>query len=157
MSLALTPYQAQRARWPTQGRHILAQYDDDSVVVYQAYRPSIGRHAVDHQQFGGEWSFDRMSWIKPNFLWMMYRSNWATHPNQEHILAIRLARDGFEMSPGRAFIGSGSSTSFKSPRSDARGSPRRHGSVLILRMQPTKFGRTTSSSTPAPMVSRSSA
>lgn len=36
--------------WPTEGRHILAQYDDDSVVVYQAYCPTIAGYAVKHQQ-----------------------------------------------------------------------------------------------------------
>lgn len=31
-----------------------------------------------------------MSWIKPGFLWMMYRAEWATKENQQHILAITL-------------------------------------------------------------------
>ncbi|KIG16878.1 hypothetical protein DB30_04040 [Enhygromyxa salina] len=92
----LAPYLQQRAQWPPEGRHILADYDDDSVVVYQAYRPSIGRYAVEHQRFGGEWSFSRMSWIKPNFLWMMYRCGWAQKPGQEVVLAIRMTRSGFD-------------------------------------------------------------
>jgi len=25
---------------------------------------------------------NRMTWIKPNFLWMMYRSGWASKKNQ---------------------------------------------------------------------------
>ena len=82
--------------WPQAGRHILAQFDADSIYVYQAYRPSIARYAVEHQQFGGEFSFNRMSWIKPNFLWMMYRAGWATKEGQEHILAIRLRRTFFD-------------------------------------------------------------
>lgn len=86
----------QKARWPKRGRHILAQYDDDDIVVYQAYRREIAEWAVAHQQFGGPWSFDRMSWIKPNFLWMMYRSGWSTKPGQEHVLAIRMSREGFD-------------------------------------------------------------
>ena len=36
--------------WPTEGRHVLAQYDDDSVVVYQAYCPEIAGYAVKHQK-----------------------------------------------------------------------------------------------------------
>lgn len=36
--------------WPKEGRHILAQYDDDSVVVYQAYCPEIAEYAVKHQK-----------------------------------------------------------------------------------------------------------
>ncbi len=37
-----------------------------------------------------------MSWIKPNFLWMMYRSGWGTKENQEVVLALRLARAFFD-------------------------------------------------------------
>ena len=36
--------------WPAEGRHILAQYDEDSVVVYQAYCPEIAEYAVKHQE-----------------------------------------------------------------------------------------------------------
>ena len=82
--------------WPESGRHILAQFDSDSICVYQAYRPSIAGFAVEHQRFGGDFSFTRMSWIKPNFLWMMYRSGWATKEGQEHILAVRLRRSFFD-------------------------------------------------------------
>lgn len=73
----------------------MAQYDHETVVVYQAYRPSIAEFAVKHQYFGGDFSYTRMSWIKPNFLWMMYRSGWASKPGQEHILALHLKRDFF--------------------------------------------------------------
>lgn len=89
-------YLDQTGHWPQAGRHILAQFDCDSVYVYQAYRPSIARFAVEHQEFGGDFSFNRMSWIKPNFLWMMYRSGWATKEGQEHILAVRLQRTFFD-------------------------------------------------------------
>ncbi len=43
-------YVKQTKIWPQLGKHILAQYDDDSVVVYQAYKPSIAEYAVKHQQ-----------------------------------------------------------------------------------------------------------
>jgi hypothetical protein len=82
--------------WPKRGRHILACHDKDSICVYQAYRPSIAEFAVRHQQFGGDFSFSRMSWIKPNFLWMMFRSGWATKEGQERILAVHLARRFFD-------------------------------------------------------------
>jgi len=36
--------------WPKEGRHILAQYDESSVVVYQAYCPEIADYAVEHQK-----------------------------------------------------------------------------------------------------------
>lgn len=88
--------------WPDSGRHILASFDDDSVVVYQAYRDSIAQFAVAYQRFGGEFSYSRMSWIKPNFLWMMYRSGWATKEGQERILAVRLRRSFFDSLLARA-------------------------------------------------------
>jgi hypothetical protein len=96
MNLVTESYQAQVVRWPRAGRHILAQFDSDSIVVYQAYRPAIGRFAAEHGYFGGEFSFGRMSWIKPNFLWMMYRCGWGTKPDQDVVLAVRLRRAGFD-------------------------------------------------------------
>src|SRR3954462_3842177 len=96
MNLITEPYIAQDARWPASGRHILAQFDDESIVVYQAYRPEIGHFAARHGYFGGEFSLNRMSWIKPNFLWMMYRSGWGTKEGQELTLAVRLRRDAFD-------------------------------------------------------------
>ena len=96
MNLSVEPYSLQIARWPRSGRHILAQFDSDSIVVYQAYRPHIGLYAAQHGRFGDGFSMSRMSWIKPNFLWMMYRSGWGTKEGQEVVLAIRLRRSGFE-------------------------------------------------------------
>jgi len=95
-SLRTESFVAQNARWPVDGRHVLAQFDDDSIVVYQAYRPAIGRFAAEHGYFGGEFSLERMSWIKPNFLWMMYRCGWATKSDQEVVLAIWLQRSAFD-------------------------------------------------------------
>ncbi len=96
MKLVTEPYLNQVSRWPKNGRHILAQFDDHSIIVYQAYRPTIGHFAIENGYFGGEFSLDRMSWIKPNFLWMMYRSAWGTKTGQEVILAVRIMRSAFD-------------------------------------------------------------
>ena len=96
MNLQTEQYLTQSKRWPASGRHSLAQFDAETVVVYQAYRPAIGRFAAQQQRFGGEFSLNRMSWIKPNFLWMMYRSGWGTKEGQEVTLAVRLRRAAFE-------------------------------------------------------------
>lgn len=96
MALQLEPYVEQLPHWPPSGRHILAQFDEESVVVYQAYRPEIGLYAAKHGRFGDGFSFSRMTWIKPNFLWMMFRSGWGTKEGQEVTLAIRVRRSGFE-------------------------------------------------------------
>ncbi|MGC4000544.1 MAG: DUF4291 domain-containing protein [Anaeromyxobacter sp.] len=96
MKLETAPYLVQRDEWPATGRHILAQHDAETVVVYQAYAPAIGRFAAKHGRFGGEFSYDRMSWVKPNFLWMMYRSDWGRSENQTVVLAVRLRRTFFD-------------------------------------------------------------
>jgi Domain of unknown function (DUF4291) len=89
MTLKTTPYNTYETTLPQTGKHILGQLRGDNIIVYQAYNPYIAHYAVKYQKFGGgDYSFSRMSWIKPNFLWMMYRAGWAEKPNQEHILAI---------------------------------------------------------------------
>src|SRR4028119_1919919 len=96
MKIPTEPFLKQNDIWPTEGRHILAHYDDTSIVVYQAYRLAIGHFAAEHGYFGGEFKVSRMSWFKPNFLWMMYRSGWGTKENQEVTLAVRIKREFFE-------------------------------------------------------------
>lgn len=96
MKLLTEQYISQVKCWPSSGRYILAQFNNDSIVVYQAFRPSIGNFAVKHGYFGGEFSLNRMSWIKTSFLWMMYRSGWGTKADQEVILAIWLKRWAFD-------------------------------------------------------------
>ena len=75
---------------------IRALYDKDTITVYQAYRKAIAEPAVKNNKFIEPFSFNRMTWIKPSFLWMMERSNWANKSGQEYILGIKIKRDGFE-------------------------------------------------------------
>lgn len=75
---------------------IRALHTDDTVTVYQAYAPRIGGPAARTGRFPASWKRDRMTWIKPSFLWMMYRCGWATKPDQETVLAVEITRDGFE-------------------------------------------------------------
>ena len=96
MKLVLEDHAIQTRLWPPLGRCILAHYDSESIVVYQAYNQSIGNHASSANQLGGEFRFDRMSWIKPSFLWMMYRSDWGTKTNQTVVLAIHIRLAFFE-------------------------------------------------------------
>lgn len=77
-------------------REIRASFDDQTITVYQAYSPAIADAAVAAGRFVPPFKRDRMTWIKPSFLWMMYRSGWATKPGQERILAVRLDREGFD-------------------------------------------------------------
>src|SRR6516162_194566 len=96
MALATASYAEQMKCWPQTGQHILAQFDEETIIVYQAYSPNIGRFAVESCWFGGDFKYSRMSWIKPNFLWMMYRSQWGQAEGQEVVLAIRLRRRFFD-------------------------------------------------------------
>ncbi|WCL82751.1 DUF4291 domain-containing protein [Saprospira sp. CCB-QB6] len=90
-------YQDYLAGIPPKGQHILAQERGDEILVYQAFRPEIAQYALAHQQFGGaHYSFSRMTWIKPNFLWMMFRAGWASKVGQEYILGIWIKKSGFE-------------------------------------------------------------
>ena len=75
---------------------IRAVYDEKRVRVYQAFREEIAREAIRLGTFGPHFALGRMTWIKPSFLWMMYRSGWAQKEGQEHILAIDLRREAFD-------------------------------------------------------------
>lgn len=75
---------------------IRARHTDSTVIVYQAYPPEIGLPAAREGRFPAAWKRDRMTWIKPSFLWMMYRCGWGTKAGQETVLAIEISRDGFE-------------------------------------------------------------
>ncbi|ELR15394.1 uncharacterized protein ACA1_275680 [Acanthamoeba castellanii str. Neff] len=91
-------YPDQKKRWPRFGKFILAQYTPEAILVYQAFKPEIGRYAVANQRFTGceAYSPTRMTWIKTNFLWMMFRSGWGGKKNQEMTLGIWLKREAFD-------------------------------------------------------------
>ncbi len=95
--IELEPYLSYKDRLPQAGRHLVAYHTEEEIVVYQAYNHAIADFAVANQQFGGAaFSYNRMSWIKPNFLWMMYRCGWGQKTNQERVLAIYLRRKDWE-------------------------------------------------------------
>lgn len=50
-NLVTETYCSQLQIWPTKGRHILAHYDDDTIVVYQAFKSSIAQYAVENQRY----------------------------------------------------------------------------------------------------------
>lgn len=77
-------------------REIRADYDRDTIVVYQAYNPAIADAALAAGRFVPPFSFGRMTWIKPSFLWLMARSGWGRKSGQERILAVRITRAGWE-------------------------------------------------------------
>lgn len=117
MKLATAPHLQQRRLWPEEGQHVLAHHDADTIIVYQAYRPSTATYAIRHGQLGGpDFSFNRMSWIKPNFLWMMYRSGWGTKEGQEGVLGLRLRRRFFDSLLAAAVPSTFDSQAYASPQ-----------------------------------------
>jgi hypothetical protein len=76
-------------------RKIFANYDEEGIYVYQAFTPSTVAAALKRGTFDKGFSLDRMTWIKPSFGWMLYRSGYASKHRQEAILKIKLSHTGF--------------------------------------------------------------
>src|SRR6266516_3674929 len=88
----------------TPHRQVRAVFDTETITVYQAYGPELAGRALAAGTFVAPFSRGRMTWIKPSFLWMMYRCGWATKPGQERVLAIDITREGFEWALLRACL-----------------------------------------------------
>ncbi|WP_407562471.1 DUF4291 domain-containing protein [Streptomyces sp. 184] len=79
-----------------EARSVRARQTADTVTVYQAYAPAVAGPALRAGTFVPPFKRERMTWIKPSFLWMMYRCGWAEKPGQERVLAVEISRRGFE-------------------------------------------------------------
>src|SRR5579863_6881505 len=118
MKIKCEKYQLVHERLPKEGQYIIGHQTSDSIVVYQAYKHSIADYAIKHQALGGsEYSFNRMSWIKPNFLWMMYRCGWAEKVNQERVLAIWVRKGTLEVILENAVISSFNASCYENQES----------------------------------------
>ncbi|KAL2869480.1 uncharacterized protein BJX67DRAFT_332191 [Aspergillus lucknowensis] len=95
---AKNPNPKDRDSDPPPYRQIRALSTATTITVYQAYSPSIATAAVATQSFSNVPGFkrERMTWIKPSFLWMAYRCGYATKKGQERVLAVEITRAGFE-------------------------------------------------------------
>jgi hypothetical protein len=87
-------------------RAVRAVFTDSTITVYQAYAPHIAGPALAAGRFVDPFARGRMTWVKPSFLWMMYRCGWATKPGQERVLAVEITREGFEWALSRAVLSS---------------------------------------------------
>jgi hypothetical protein len=86
-------------------RQVRACYTADTVTVYQAYSPAIAVPALAAGRFVAPFKRDRMTWIKPSFLWMMYRCGWASKPGEDkRVLAVEILRSGFEQALTQACL-----------------------------------------------------
>ncbi|MEU9337294.1 DUF4291 domain-containing protein [Streptomyces sp. NPDC048290] len=118
---------------------IRADFDARTIVVYQAYAPAIADAALRAGRFVAPFSFRRMTWIKPSFLWLMHRSNWARKPGQERVLAVRITRQGWEEALSRAVLTTADPDAVAAadvhvqwdPERSARGAPLNHYSIQV--------------------------
>jgi len=79
-------------------RQIRAQYDKETITVYQAYNANIADAAVKAQKLNASPQFrpTRMTWVKPSWCWVNYRAGYSYKDrNQERILAIKMSHEGF--------------------------------------------------------------
>lgn len=77
------------------GTHVfLAEWDASGVRFYQAFDDPIAEWALAHQRFGGP-LFDRsrMTWIKPSFAWVLYRSGYGSKHCQTRVLKVTLPHE----------------------------------------------------------------
>jgi hypothetical protein len=94
------------SRWPgRKEREIWATYIDETIRVYQAYNNEIADAALQSQKFVPPWKPTRMTWIKPSFTWMAYRSGWSLKDEgQSRILAVDLHRWAFDLLLSKAIL-----------------------------------------------------
>jgi hypothetical protein len=87
-------------------RQIRAVYNDEVIRVYQAYSNAIATAAIQKGTFvSPPFKLERMTWIKPSFLWMMYRCGWGyKDSNQQRVLAIDISRSGFEWALEHSYL-----------------------------------------------------
>lgn len=95
-------------------QEIRADYDRDTITVYQAYGKSIAVSAIKNNRFESPFSFNRMTWIKPSYLWLMERSNWGAKSNQEYILGIKINRASWEKALSMGVLTDPDKTIYKS-------------------------------------------
>lgn len=88
-------------------KQIRAVFDDQTIRVYQAFNPAIADSALAQGTFvSPPFKMARMTWIKPSFLWMMYRCGWAQKDGgQKRVLAVDITRDGFEWALQNSLLG----------------------------------------------------
>lgn len=83
---------------------IRAKFDSKNITVYQAFSPAIADAALRNGTFVPPFSFQRMTWIKPSFLWMMERSGYGSKSGQERVLSIEISRAGWEEALANAVL-----------------------------------------------------
>jgi Domain of unknown function (DUF4291) len=116
-------------------RQVRAVFDEHTIVVYQAYPPAIAEAALAAGRFVPPFKLDRMTWIKPSFLWMMYRCGWGTKPDQERVVAVTITRDGFEWTLAHACLSHHDPAVYRGEQAWAE---RKHASPVRIQWDPER-------------------
>lgn len=93
---------------------IRALYNDKSIAVYSAFSDSIADVAIQNQKLLPPFTYSRMTWIKPSFLWMMYRSDWGNRAAMNRILRIWINRKDWDSALKEAILTTPESHVYKS-------------------------------------------
>jgi hypothetical protein len=70
------------------------EWDEEGVWFYQAFNNTIADYAIKHQQLGGDdFNPHRMTWVKPSFAWVLYRSGYGRKHNQVRVLKLKIRHE----------------------------------------------------------------
>ncbi|KZS94880.1 ATP-dependent RNA helicase DHX8 [Sistotremastrum niveocremeum HHB9708] len=125
-------------------RQIRALYDEETITVYQAYSASIAIPSVREQRLNASSDFllGRMTWIKPSWRWMMYRSGYSTKDDrQAHILALKMKHENFERLLSQAVLTHGALTEEeKAMPVRVQWDPERNPALVVLPYRSIQIG-----------------
>ncbi|KAK4213288.1 hypothetical protein QBC37DRAFT_316541 [Rhypophila decipiens] len=93
------PYKQIRAHLSDSTSSSSENESEQTITVYQAYNRAIAEAAVSSQKLNASPKFKvnaRMTWIKPSWGWMLYRSGYSYKDSrQERILALKMRLNDF--------------------------------------------------------------
>lgn len=72
----------------------VGEWDNEGVWLYQAFNDAIADFALKHQRLGGPaFNPKRMTWVKPSFAWVLYRSGYGHKHNQQRVLKLKVPHE----------------------------------------------------------------
>lgn len=77
-------------------RLVFADFDDEGVFVYQAFKPKIVEVAVELGTFGKGFGLDRITWIKPSLCWVLRRTKYGTKNRMQAVARIKISHAAFK-------------------------------------------------------------
>lgn len=82
---------------PASGRVLLATFDDDTVLTWQAHHADVAAEMISRGRPGGtSWRTDRVTRMRTSLPSLLARCDWGRRPGRERILGLRMTRAGFD-------------------------------------------------------------